>query len=57
MAANKKKKEVKVRDLKPSRDAKGGGGARAHSAHNQAQAGARNFGTQTTGHTGTGKLN
>lgn len=57
MAANKKKKEVKVRDLKPSRDAKGGGGARAHSAHNQAQGGARNFGTQTTGHTGTGRLN
>jgi hypothetical protein len=26
MAANKKKKEVKVRDLKPSKDAKGGGG-------------------------------
>lgn len=27
MAANKKKKEVKVRDLKPSKDAKGGQGA------------------------------
>jgi hypothetical protein len=26
MATNKKKKEVKVRDLKPSKDAKGGGG-------------------------------
>ncbi len=26
MATDKKKKEVKVRDLKPSKDAKGGGG-------------------------------
>ena len=57
MAANKKKKEVKVRDLKPSRDAKGGAGGRTQSAHNQAQGGLRSFGTQTTGHTGTGKLN
>lgn len=29
--ANDKKKEVKVRDLKPSKDAKGGGGAHTNS--------------------------
>jgi hypothetical protein len=57
MAANKKKKEVKVRDLKPSRDAKGGGGARTQSAHFQNQGASRNFGAQSTSHTGTGKLN
>jgi hypothetical protein len=51
-----KKKSVKVRDLKPSKDAKGGGGARANSARNQNTSGLR-FGTQTTGHTGTGKIN
>jgi hypothetical protein len=35
MATNKKKKEVKVRDLKPSKDAKGG-------AHRNADLGQRN---------------
>jgi hypothetical protein len=35
MATQKKKKEVKVRDLKPSKDAKGGGGGgRNQGAHN-----------------------
>ena len=37
MATNKKKKEVKVRDLKPSKDAKGGvaklGASQANSAN------------------------
>ena len=35
MATDKKKKEVKVRDLKPSKDAKGG-------AHRNADLGSRN---------------
>ena len=56
MATNKKK-EVKVRDLKPSKDAKGGGGrGKTQSAHNLSTGGSGR-GFQTTGHTGTGKLN
>ncbi len=42
MAANKKKKEVKVRDLKPSKDAKGGAARHANS-------------TQTAGHSTAGR--
>jgi hypothetical protein len=57
MAANKKKKEVKVRDLKPSKDAKGGGGRHASSAHNQNAGGSRPFGYQTSSHAGTGRNN
>ena len=53
--ADKKKKEVKVRDLKPSKDAKGGGGgSRSSSSRNLASS----FGSAGgKGHTGTGKLN
>jgi hypothetical protein len=45
MATDKKKKEVKVRDLKPSKDAKGGGGVRNLGAHNL---GAHNLGGTKT---------
>jgi hypothetical protein len=41
MATNKKKKEVKVRDLKPSKDAKGGA--------------ARALGNSTAGHSIAGR--
>jgi hypothetical protein len=57
MATNKNKKEVKVRDLKPSKDAKGGGGRKATSTHAQSGAGGSARGFQSTSHGGTGKLN
>ena len=37
MATDKKKKEVKVRDLKPSKDAKGGAARSSNSAGRQTQ--------------------
>jgi hypothetical protein len=50
--ANDKKKEVKVRDLKPSKDAKGGGG---HT--NNAMGGNTNsMGGSTSGAAGNNKL-
>lgn len=42
MAATKKKKDAKVRDLKPSKDAKGGAARHANS-------------TQTAGHSAAGR--
>jgi hypothetical protein len=48
MATEKKEKKVKVRDLKPSKDAKGGGGGRNQAAHNLqgAQGAHRLYGAQ-----------
>lgn len=56
MATNKKK-SVKVRDLKPSKDAKGGGGGGKSSSHNLSAGGFRSGSAGTTSHTGTGKVN
>jgi hypothetical protein len=57
MATEKKKKEVKVRDLKPSKDAKGGGAGRNQAAHNL-EGGQRLQGAQRLyGAQGTGKQN
>jgi hypothetical protein len=46
MATDKKKKSVKVRDLKPKKDTKGGGRQAAHNlgAHNVHNLGAHNVG-------------
>lgn len=47
MATDKKKKEVKVRDLKPSKDAKGGARHADMGQHRQADAGQRNRSTDS----------
>jgi hypothetical protein len=47
MATNKKKKEVKVRDLKPSKDAKGG-------VSRQSAQSARNLSASSSSQTGAG---
>jgi hypothetical protein len=49
--SNKTNKSIKVRDLKPSKDAKGGGGAHTLGSHTLGSqtAGAHSLGSQTAG--------
>jgi hypothetical protein len=56
MATAKKKKEVKVRDLKPSKDAKGGGGAGRNQGTHHLDGGSQS-GHGLYGAQGTGKQN
>ena len=49
MATDKKKKEVKVRDLKPSKDAKGGGGHSLYGGTGRGTHGSTTRGPKTHG--------
>ncbi len=52
MATDKKKKEVKVRDLKPSKDAKGGGGRTLLGGTGRGTHGSTTHGPKTHGPSG-----
>ena len=56
MAAAKKKKAAKVRDLKPSKDARGGAGRSDNTSRNNALGGRDNNASGTFG-VGSGKQN
>jgi hypothetical protein len=51
-----KKKEVKVRDLKPSKDAKGGAARQSNSTSHRSSAGHQSAGNSSAGRSAAGRV-